>query len=121
MQSIKKLILFIKNYKSGWFTNNIVTRAKIRAAFAQAIGNHIFNPTGKEVLLIKDKAYVSKETVAGEKARKKQGKRSLPKVKDILEKHEIIKTMKPAEIKKILKDIAKTRTFKESCISKLYF
>lgn len=69
-------------------------------------------------MLIKDKAYVSKETVAEEKARKKRGKRMLPKVKDILEKHEIIKAMKPTEIKKILNDISKARTFKESCISK---
>jgi len=106
--------------KGGWNANNLVTRAKIRAAFAQAIGNHIFDPTGKEVFLIKDKAHVSKETGAEEKARKKLGKRSLPKVKEILEKHQIISSMKPFEIKKILRDIEKTKTFKESMMRNFF-
>jgi len=99
----------------GWNANNFLTRAKIRAAFAQAIGNNIFNATNKELHLIKDKAYVMNQETR--KERKKNTGRKLPTVKKVLEKHGIIRdNIKKSEMQKILREIGKSRTVKESFI-----
>ena len=102
----------------GWNYNNLITRAKIRAAFAQAIGNNIFNATTAELRLIKDKSYVMSQEAKKER-KKGTGRRKLPKVKDVLEKHGIIREdIKKAEMQRILKEIGKSRTIRESMISK---
>ena len=92
----------------------------MRAAFRKAIeSNRIFDPTPKELELLKDKAYVPKMDDDPKKVDKPKDK-GPPKLKMILETHGIIsEKIKPDEIEGILKNIRKSRTIKEACSSNL--
>lgn len=93
----------------------------MRAAFKKAIqSNRMFDPTPKELDLLKDKSWVPKveEDEPSKKVDKPKDK-GPPKLKVILETHGIIsEKIKPYEIEGILKNIRKSRTLKEACSSK---
>ncbi len=68
----------------------LITRANIRAAFARIIGNNIFNATAKELDLIQDKAFVVKQEAPTERKLFKN-KKNLPRVRELLQSHNILK------------------------------
>ena len=91
----------------------------IRAAITKALGNRVFDPTEKELNLIKDKSFVPKKDNDDNRQRlfKQQNKGHL-RVKNVLQKNGIISSnIKGEDLKRIMRDIKRARTWKQSCLS----
>jgi hypothetical protein len=98
-----------------------MTQAFIRAAFRQAIEkNKDLDPTQRELDLLKDRSYVPIiEDRKNKKAEK--AKRRLPNLKKILQKNGILsKDIKISEVKRILKELSKTRTLMQNIKSNIF-
>lgn len=100
-----------------------MTQAFIRAAFRQAIEkNKDLDPTKRELDLLKDRSYVPNIEDSKNKKTDKSKRRLLPNLKKILQKNGILsKNIKISEVKRILKELSKTRTLTQNIKSNKYF